>query len=431
MAMLRLRIKTAKALYAGSTKSILVTTLAIAIFGQSICIPLQRHQIPIILFVGISAVLLLSFKGVVKVEPTRYILATLLFSAAILSLIINYNDGYTSIKSLFYLIIIYTPLILVGNISKNSCMAIIKAFQTFLFVISIFAIMQLISQLVINNFVDIRSLLPSYFLIKHYNTTYKPPVFNFYKSNGFFLLEPSFLSQYVAMAIIFESIFFQRMKYIFIYSAALLLSFSGTGIIMIIACVPLIWRKLTRFIIKKKNYSVPVIIALSVLIVYLAPAFIMRIEAQSHIGDNSFTVRWIYPFIALRYLTGMHFILGYGPGSETRYSFPFFPNFTAILSVFFQYGLLGLILYIWFIFKLIRDSLNLGFGIAYSAAVFIPYLFLSGALLQPFSISLLFALSTFLKPSSAREVDIVTQQADFLQNPMRKENSELAYPYRK
>ena len=53
-----------------------------------------------------------------------------------------------------------------------------------------------------------------------------------YKSNGVFFLEPSFLSQYMAVAIILELLFFSNWKRVVLYAAAMFASFSGTGMVL-------------------------------------------------------------------------------------------------------------------------------------------------------------------------------------------------------
>jgi hypothetical protein len=63
------------------------------------------------------------------------------------------------------------------------------------------------------------------------------------KSNGVFLLEPSSLSQTVCLAIIIELAYFRRLWAIILYSGAEVVSYSGTGVLMLLLVAPiLIWR---------------------------------------------------------------------------------------------------------------------------------------------------------------------------------------------
>ena len=59
------------------------------------------------------------------------------------------------------------------------------------------------------------------------------------KSNGFFLVEPSSFSQLMALAIIVELEFFKPSWRLGVLGLALMLSFSGTGLLLFAAIVPL------------------------------------------------------------------------------------------------------------------------------------------------------------------------------------------------
>ena len=59
----------------------------------------------------------------------------------------------------------------------------------------------------------------------------------FHKSNGFFLLEPSLFSQYVALGLLIEILVLRRVQYLCIFGAGLMTSVSGTGWLMIIGFV--------------------------------------------------------------------------------------------------------------------------------------------------------------------------------------------------
>ncbi len=50
-----------------------------------------------------------------------------------------------------------------------------------------------------------------------------------YKSNGFFLVEPSVMSQFMALAIIIEILYFRRTLYLCMFLLSFVLAFSGTG----------------------------------------------------------------------------------------------------------------------------------------------------------------------------------------------------------
>ena len=84
------------------------------------------------------------------------------------------------------------------------------------------------------------------FIVQHFNKqaalAYGSEV---YRANGVFLLEPSFFSQVLAVAIIAElctlggKIPLASATRLAVFSAALFVSYSGTGVLVLAVCLPL------------------------------------------------------------------------------------------------------------------------------------------------------------------------------------------------
>lgn len=70
-----------------------------------------------------------------------------------------------------------------------------------------------------------------------YNVQIPVGIGELFKSNGFFLIEPSTFSQVMALALIIEMLAFRRAKYLALFAGGLLLSFSGTGWIVLASFV--------------------------------------------------------------------------------------------------------------------------------------------------------------------------------------------------
>jgi hypothetical protein len=60
------------------------------------------------------------------------------------------------------------------------------------------------------------------------------------KSNGFFLVEPSVMSQFMAMALMIEMLAFRRLPYLLTFLAGFALSFSGTGWIVLLVFIAVV-----------------------------------------------------------------------------------------------------------------------------------------------------------------------------------------------
>ena len=78
-------------------------------------------------------------------------------------------------------------------------------------------------------------LLPDAILLPGYNTAIPLDFAGLFKSNGFFLVEPSVFSQMMAIALIIEVLYFRRTRYLVLFPAGLVASVSGTGWVVLIA----------------------------------------------------------------------------------------------------------------------------------------------------------------------------------------------------
>ena len=68
-----------------------------------------------------------------------------------------------------------------------------------------------------------------------YNLVIPVGIGSLLKSNGFFIIEPSTFSQFMALGLIIEATLFRRPRYLIFFILALVLSFSGTGWIVLLS----------------------------------------------------------------------------------------------------------------------------------------------------------------------------------------------------
>lgn len=87
----------------------------------------------------------------------------------------------------------------------------------------------------------IENLVPEALLVEDFNTqarlTYLSSIF---RTNGVFMLEPSFFSQLLAVAIVVELCNQSRNSRLLIYIVALVMTYSGTGLVVLAVCLPLL-----------------------------------------------------------------------------------------------------------------------------------------------------------------------------------------------
>lgn len=101
-------------------------------------------------------------------------------------------------------------------------------------IIAIAGILQFFAQFLGLRVFAFTGILPDKLLFESgYNLQILIGVGDLMKSNGFFLIEPSMFSQVMALGLIIEMLAFRRPKHLGLFTAALLLSFSGTGMIVL------------------------------------------------------------------------------------------------------------------------------------------------------------------------------------------------------
>ncbi len=180
-----------------------------------------------------------------------------------------------------------------------------------------------------------------------------------YKPTAFFLQEPSHLSQLLALAIIIEMVYFKNIKYLGIYLVSLAMTFSGTGIIPLLIIVPLL------LIYQRKIF----LFSLFFFSVFTAPlwAGLVGLEKTVSRADEVFKpgssgyARFVGPYETIRdhqIPAGADKIMvGLGAGTSDFYKHNEYEVANSTWSkIFFEYGLLGTLAYVGFLFYSILMS---------------------------------------------------------------------------
>ena len=108
--------------------------------------------------------------------------------------------------------------------------------QRFFIVIGVAGIVQFFAQMAGLRVFSFSGLVPAPMLVETgWNLEIPSGVGDLLKSNGFFLVEPSVMSQFMAVAVAIELLYFRRPLYLGVFAAGLLLSFSGTGVLVLFA----------------------------------------------------------------------------------------------------------------------------------------------------------------------------------------------------
>lgn len=112
-----------------------------------------------------------------------------------------------------------------------------RAVQSCLAFVAVAGILQFGAQFAGAGLFTFQGLFPDVLLLPGYNTVIPLEGTWLFKSNGFFLVEPSVFSQFMAIALIVEILYFRRTRYLVLFPAGLVCSVSGTGWIVMAAFV--------------------------------------------------------------------------------------------------------------------------------------------------------------------------------------------------
>ncbi len=195
--------------------------------------------------------------------------------------------------------------------------------------------------------------LPMRWLIESgYNLAIPVGVGEVLKSNGFFLVEPSVFSQFMAVALIIEVVSFRRPVQLGLFVGGLLLSFSGTGWMVLASFLAVGGLRLGPRGVKLIALSTAVLLGAGAAMVFLAPDFAGALTAR--LGEvsqpgTSGHMRFVTPFWLMSdVLTHEPSALfaGIGAGVSERLSFPYAYNVNTPIKVFLEFGLPLLLAYL-------------------------------------------------------------------------------------
>ena len=174
----------------------------------------------------------------------------------------------------------------------------------------------------------------------------------FNKSNGFFLVEPSVFSQFLAIGLIAEWLYFHRVTRIALFLAGLAVSVSGTG-----------WLVLAAFVIQISVVAggrglVQALIAVGIVLGLLAGAMMAVPEvADAFVGrmyeftlpGTSGNERFVTPFLAIGDVleaAPWSVITGIGPGAAETLTVPYVYHLNTPTKIIMEYGIFGLLFYL-------------------------------------------------------------------------------------
>ena len=333
---------------------------AITLFS---CLFLQRFAVPtgggpkisLATPVVLGATLLALLSGHLVVERRRFALylglvAVALFSTAVamnLQLAIAPRISNTSL--LYWLAI--TGFAVFRFRRPMAERAFFGLVSDFLLVVAVAGILQFLLQFVGLRLFTFTGLVPDSFLIEEQYAVVIPMDAGF-RSNGFFTVEPSVFSQFMALAIAIEVQQHRRIRRIGVLFAGLLMSASGTGYLILAAFVAVLAVGAGR-----RGFIGAVVIGIAGVLAFIALSFAlpsvagMMTSRMDEFGmqGTSGNERFVTPFMALDAVwkfAPWTPLTGIGPGAAEQIAVPFFYRMNAPVKILLEYGFGGLFFYL-------------------------------------------------------------------------------------
>jgi hypothetical protein len=395
--------------------SLLISTTFLQKFG----IPISNESSLSIGLVLIALVILAGLAiGALQIQRRNLVLYLLISTTLIGTQILGGEDFSKS--SLILLLAIHLPYIFHFSRPLTDPQMPLRIFQTVAIAMALCGIAQFALQFVLGwqtaFFLD--TGIPKQFIDQGY--TALNPVGSsghLYRANGFFMLEASLLSQMVAIAMIIELMYFKRALFLLVFAGALIVAYSGTGLIVLALVTPLVLLKRGRL---------DAVLALGAMLFVLVAfaselqlsVFVNRLDEFSNVRSSGFA-----RFLSIFYLID-DFMLpdlgralyGLGAGAITHMA-----NLTYYKihdpswgKLVFEYGFVGAAMYFPCMAAIVFSTRQ---HLFIKIALTIQFLVLGGYLLTPIVHVLFLALVVW--PFSAENAEIEIIPARAMPNPGR------------
>jgi hypothetical protein len=200
----------------------------------------------------------------------------------------------------------------------------------------------------------IENFVPDTFIVQHFNHQAAMEYGSHeFRANGVFMLEPSFFSQLLAVAIVAELSTRGRMTRLAIFGLALIVSFSGTGIVVLAVCLPLC-------LVAQRRWGLLLSGVAALVAIVLVHEYVHEIRILSRAGEFSSThssgysrfVAGFFLFDQFLWHEPWRALFGYGAGAFSSYASrgQSGGDEMALFKIVMEFGLVGAVAYFGFLF---------------------------------------------------------------------------------
>jgi hypothetical protein len=359
--------------------------VATSIFGKFAVPPFGKLGLGLGFPLTFTALLIALFTGRLAIDSRRAAYYALM-AGVMLAVEVARQESFSMLSVVFMMTINLTYVLNIrGSGGGNTIDDAMRFFARLALLIAVCGIVQFFAQFLIGfrDAFPIENLAPKNFVISGFH--YLNPLSygsTTYKANGIFMQEPSFFSQLVAIGLIVEMTVFKRIVPILVMVLALMVSYSGTGLVILAVCVPVL-------LISKRRLDLLAIIVLALffLVLFAAPlrltVLIDRISEFGNLNSSASMrfVSWVFLLGDTLFSDTTRLLFGYGPGSfrDIALLVPFPVAEMMHSKMLIEYGVLGFMAYLGFISYCIFTSPA---PLPVKLAVFVMH-FMAGAYAEP------------------------------------------------
>lgn len=378
----------------------------------------QRFVVPgtvvsVALPVAFVVLIGLAARGQLVADVSRVALYLAAVAACLLcSVVVSAGSGpEPSVTSLLLLLVLYIPLCFrVSDRLREQFPRVLEFYQRIMVVGALCCLLQIGVQVAGLPYTDLfDTYLPPALIFTEYNTTY--PVYYgspILKANGFVFLEPSFASQFLAIAIIVQlMVDGKRWWRLALFGSALLATVSGTGIALLaVGLVVLAIRRGGQWTARAITATFVLAVAVSFTPV---GALLAERTGESSTTGSSGNARFVAPYVTIADAIGRDesvFLVGRGAGTvdtDLRFFNPtgVLVNYPALPKFIGEYGVPTALVFLVFILTvLLRNVPSPTLGLMAGTVYFV----LSGSLLQPQTVYLCWLLTGLFAAARAGDV---------------------------
>lgn len=341
-------------------------TFAVCLLMQRFALPFGTLEVsiatPLILLLGCWGL----FNGVLTVDRHRVAFFLALCGCGVMATAVHATYPLaiaprTSLNSLIYWLAMtgFAVLRLSAPIEERR---FFRLFCMWLDIVAAAGIAQFVAQFVGLRLFSFTGLVPSQLLIeREYAVVNALQGTDLLRSNGFFLVEASVFSQFMAVGIIVEWLLFRRPLRLALYFAGLLVSVSGTG--WLILCVFLIQLAFTsgaRGTLRALMLAGGCVLALAVASIVMPDitGVLTQRTGEFTVQGSSGNQRFVTPFLVLAQVLDVApwvAVTGIGPGASSQLIVPFFYQLNTPVKIMLEYGVPGLFFYLFLLLDAARS----------------------------------------------------------------------------